>query len=471
MNHCLEECTIIIFGATGDLSKRKLLPAMYKLIDENNICKFAIVGISRDNSSPKDLIQRATPFISKASEKTLTILEENLYYFQMDFHNAKAYNLLKTTIEDIEKKHSLPGNRLFYLATMPDHFVDITSHLASNKIAYPTMPKANPWYRVVYEKPFGTNLSTSKKMNKNVMNVFNEHQIYRIDHYLGKELVSNIALTRFTNTILEPLWNNKYVASVHINLSETIGVEQRGAYYDSYGSLKDMIQSHGLQLLALTAMEQPKKLTAQHIRDAKAAVLKKVTVEKLIKGQYEGYLNESGIAKNSSTDTYAALKMYINNKRWKNVPFYVTNGKYLDIKETTITLVFKQGECLLTTCPSVPNFLLIKIDSNEGIYLGLNAKIPGNTEEVAPVTMDFCHDCLFGPNSPKAYETLLSDVVKGDQSAFVRSDEVELSWKIIEQAEKLPQTLEPYEKNSAGPKKALSFYARAAGIPNVILRK
>ncbi len=246
MNHCLEECTIIIFGATGDLSKRKLLPAMYKLVEENNICKFAIVGISRDTSSGQDLIKRAKPFINKASEKILTTLEESLYYFQMDFHDTAAYNLLKDKIENVEKKHNLPGNRLFYLATMPDHFVDITSHLALNKIAHPTTPKAYPWYRVVYEKPFGTNLATSKKMNKNVMNVFNEHQIYRIDHYLGKELVSNIALTRFTNTILEPLWNNKYVASVHINLSETIGVEQRGAYYDSYGSLKDMIQSHGL---------------------------------------------------------------------------------------------------------------------------------------------------------------------------------------------------------------------------------
>lgn len=444
---------------------------MYKLIDANNICKFAIVGISRDASSPKDLVQRAKPFITKATEKTLTLLEQNLHYFQMDFHDRLAYNKLKIMINNLEQQNNLPGNRLFYLATMPDHFIDITAHLALNKIAQPTTPKAYPWYRVVYEKPFGTNLATSKRMNKNVMNVFNEHQIYRIDHYLGKELVSNIALTRFTNTILEPLWNNKYVASVHINLSETIGVEQRGAYYDSYGSLKDMIQSHGLQLLALTAMEQPKKLTAQHIRDAKSAVLKKITVEQLVKGQYNGYLNELGIAKNSSTDTYAALKLNITNKRWKGVPFYVTNGKYLDVKETTITLVFKQGECLLTACPSVPNFLLIKIDTNEGIYLGLNAKIPGNTEAVAPITMDFCHDCLFGPNSPKAYETLLSDVVKGDQSAFVRSDEVELSWKIIEQAEKLPSLLESYEKNSAGPKKAQSFYAKAAGIPDVILRK
>lgn len=457
MNHCLEECTFIIFGATGDLSKRKLLPAMYKLIEDNVICKFAIIGISIDNSSPQKMLEQSKPFIKKGYNKIWENLEKHLYYYSMDFHNASAYEGLAQLINDVEKKHNLPSNRMFYLATMPDHFVDITKNLAANNIARTTAHQESPWSRVVYEKPFGNSLISSQKINKSVTKVFKEHQIYRIDHYLGKELVGNIALARFTNIIFEPLWNNKYIDAVHINLSETIGIEKRGVFYDSYGALRDMIQSHALQMLALVAMEQPKRLTAEMIRNAKAQVLKKVSVIEAIRGQYEGYLQEDGIQKSSATETYAALMLNINNKRWKGVPFYVTSGKSLDSKENIITLIFKKGECLLTSCPSVPNFLTIKISPDEGLYLGLNNKIPGSMDEVTPVTMDFCHSCLFGPNTPEAYETLLVDVVKGDQSAFVRSDEVESSWKIVDEAKEKMGSLLNYKKGSCGPKGTESY--------------
>ena len=235
-------------------------------------------------------------------------------------------------------------------------------------------------------------------------------------------------------------------------MSETIGIEKRGAFYDAYGALRDMIQSHALQMLALVAMEQPKRLTAEMIRNAKAQVLKKVEVKEAIRGQYEGYLDEDGVGKKSTTETYAALMLNINNKRWKGVPFYVTSGKALDSKENVITLIFKKGECLLTACPSVPNFLTIKISPDDGLYLGLNTKIPGSMDEVTPITMDFCHSCLFGPNTPEAYETLLVDVVKGDQSAFVRSDEVESSWEIVDQAKEKMGPLFSYLKGSSGPK-------------------
>ena len=453
-----DDCTIIIFGATGDLSKRKLIPALYKLLAEKTITKLAIIGAAIDSANKTSLLESSTPFIHEMQENKWDHLVSSFHYYQMDFHNTSAYQGLQELIKNVENTLKLSGNRIFYFATMPAHFSVITENLVSHSIVERSSSNAHPWTRLVYEKPFGSDLKTSNTINDLLHKAFNEDQIYRIDHFLGKELVGNIALTRFTNRIFEPLWNKEHITSINIIAHETGGIQNRGRYYDQYGALKDMVQSHLLQLLALTAMEKPAALTAEHIRDAKAKVLSHVVVEKTLLGQYDGYKNEEFVAPDSTTNTFAALKISINNERWQGVPFFLSSGKHLQKKEAAIIISFKMAECLLTHCPSIPNTLTIRIHPDEGIYLNLNAKIPSAAYEVAPISMDFCHSCLFGPNTPEAYEILLTDVIKGDQAAFVRSDEVAQSWAIIEQAEAIAGAVESYAPKSSGPNSIKTFY-------------
>ncbi|MFH0898336.1 MAG: glucose-6-phosphate dehydrogenase [bacterium] len=448
---CFDECTFIILGATGNLSKRKLIPAMYKLIEDKKLCKFAIVGISIDRITGKELLDQAKMFLQKVDQKIWNQLEDAFSYHRMDFDDLDAYKQLNEFLIAEEKKKKLMGNRAFYFATLPHHFIAITKNLVESGIVNKKTMKSFPWTRLVYEKPFGDDLKSSQAINRYLSKVFDESSVFRIDHYLGKELVGTIALTRFTNRIFEPLWNNKHIDSVFINVSEKIDIEGRGNFYDQYGAIKDMIQSHMLQLLALTAMEQPKKLTAQYIRNAKVRVLEKIKVKDVLVGQYQGYKKEKGVKPSSITETFALVQMHIDNRRWKGVPFYVRTGKALDTKESYIRINFKPVACLLTVCPSVLNHLVIKISPDAGIFLGLNAKVPGIADQVTPVCMDFCYNCLFGPNTPEAYETLLADVMKGDQSAFVRADEVYYSWKVVEQILKKKGTLYEYKKGSKGP--------------------
>ncbi|MBY0354010.1 glucose-6-phosphate dehydrogenase [Candidatus Babeliales bacterium] len=462
--HCFDECTFVIFGATGDLSKRKLIPAIYKLVQDRRLCKFTIIGISIDQTDEKKIIEQATKFIVDPQADILTTLVNSFHYYQMDFSNKKAYANLKNFLEKFEHEQKLPKNRLFYFATMPEHFIDITKGLVKHNIVQKkeTATKTtDPWSRVVYEKPFGHNLKSSQKINRYLADVFNENQIYRIDHFLGKELVGNIALARFTNRIFEPLWNNNHIENVHIVLNEKIGVEGRGAYYDANGAIKDMVQSHVLQLLALTAMEAPDKLGAASIRNAKATVLKKVQIDKVIRGQYEGYLKEKNVSPRSKTETFIAIKALIDNKRWRGVPFYLTTGKCMPIKESYIQVNFKKAECLLSACPSESNYFRINIEPNEGFYLSLNAKVPGKANEVTPVTMELPHARLLGPNTPEAYEVLIADIMKGDQSAFVRGDEVQISWKIVEQIDKAHNAkLYSYPQGSTGPHEVKKIFSQ-----------
>ena len=452
------ECTFIILGATGDLTKRKLIPAIYKLVEDKRIEKFAIVGASLSQTTSDKILQQAKNFISKPDTKILEKIESSFYYQQLDFHTDEGYLDLKKLIVKVEKKHKLCGNKIFYLATMPEHFDIITQNLAKHKIVEKHSNKDecencnHPWSRIVYEKPFGYDLKSAKKINRCISKLFHEKQIYRIDHFLGKELVGNIALIRFTNRIFEPLWNNKNIDSIQIILSEKIGIENRGAFYDKYGAIKDVIQNHVLQMLALVAMEAPNTLSAKPIRDAKAKILKKVKIESAILGQYEGYKKEKNVNPKSNTETFAALKATINNKRWKGVPFYLKAGKCLNEKESSIHIKFKMVKCLLKTCPSDSNYLTISVKPDKGITLDLNAKVPGEAYKITPVQMNFCHSCIFGPNTPAAYEILLSDVIKGDQSTFVRADEIEESWKIVEQVDKSKLKVYPYKKGSNGPK-------------------
>ncbi|MBD3231068.1 glucose-6-phosphate dehydrogenase [Candidatus Dependentiae bacterium] len=455
----MAECTFVILGATGDLAKRKLFPAIYKLIKDKKIKKFAIIGAANSNSSAEKILENSKKFIKQYNSKIWESLKKSTYYQQLNFYNTQDYPKLKKIIEDVEKKHKLYGNKLFYLATLPEHFKKITELLSKNKIVKKHINKKecsdckHPWSRIVYEKPFGHNLKSAQKINKYILKLFHEKQIYRIDHYLGKELVSNITLVRFTNKIFEPLWNNKNIDSVQIILSEKLGIDSRGKFYDKYGALKDVVQNHMLQMLAVTTMEPPKKYTAKEIRDAKSNLLEQVKIDNVILGQYQEYTKEKDINLKSKTETFAALKLFINNKRWKNVPFYLKTGKALDKKEASIHLKFKMVKCILSkSCPTDSNYLTIKITPEEGFFLELNAKLPGVKDKITTVKMDFCHPCTFGPNSPGAYEMLLLDVINGDQSIFVRSDEIELSWKIIDQIDKNKLNLYKYKKGSKGPK-------------------
>lgn len=449
----LHECTIVILGGTGDLSKRKLIPAIYKLVADQRLCKFELVCVSNDEITIQEVLDRAQGFIPTIDYEIWKKIQDHASYYRLDFHDRAAYAGLSTFLSTLEQRAGLLGNRMFYLATMPEHFDAITHNLAHYAIVQrqQEINPEKPWSRVVYEKPFGTDLLSAQQINKSIAEVFDESQVFRIDHWLGKELVGNIALVRFTNRIFEPIWNKENIDSVQIIMNETIGIEGRGLYYDTYGILKDMVQNHMVQLLSLIAMEAPIRLTAHDIRNAKAEVMKKIHVQSVILGQYDGYLHENNVKPNSTTPTFAAIKVTVDNDRWHGIPFYLKTGKFLKTKMATVHIRFKKVDCLLESCPSEPNSLTINIHPDEGFYLELNAKVPGVSDQVTPVTMNFSHAALFGPNTPEAYELLLSDVIRKDHATFVRNDEIELSWGVIEQINRLNPALYRYEKGSSGP--------------------
>lgn len=462
------ECTFVILGATGDLTKRKLIPAIYKLIEDHKIQNFAVVGLSFIDATVATVLESSRPFMGTGvDEKIWQQLHDNSYYYTFDFYKDADFIQLKEQLIVIEQRHNLCGNRLFYLATMPEHFSIITENLAKHGIVErPQYHQQNcadnshAWSRVVYEKPFGQDLASAQKINRSIADLFCESQAYRIDHYLGKELVGNIALLRFTNLIFLPLWNNQYINSVQIVLNEKIGIQGRGEYYDQYGALKDMVQNHMLQMLALVAMEAPTELSGEHIRNAKVAVLEKSTITDALLGQYEGYQQEKGVKPHSTTETFAALKLAIDNDRWRGVPFYFKTGKNLTASDVSIHIEFKMPPCLLVQdCPANPNYLTLQIQPDEGFFLELNAKVPGESYSVTPVKMDFCHSCLFGPNTAQAYEILLADCIRGDQSVFVRFDEIELSWKIIDSLNERTIPLHSYTPGTNGPE-ALSEWSK-----------
>ncbi len=452
----LDECVFVILGVTGDLSRRKLIPAIYKLIASGKLKKCALVGIMQSQTTADDINKKAKQFIPNINVNVWNKLRSCFSIYRMNFNDESAYQGLRIHLEDVESKHSIKRNRLFYLATMPQHFDVITKNLAHYQIAEKQksdhLTEHETWSRLVYEKPFGNDLSSARQINQAIANTFDEKQVFRIDHYLGKELVGNIALGRFTNRIVEPLWSNEHIDSVQIIISEKIGIEGRGAFYDSYGALKDVVQNHILQILALVGMEAPEKFTAEQLRDAKAAVLKNVEIKSVILGQYDGYLNEKNVKPDSKTETFAALKVTINNDRWQGVPFYLKTGKCLDKYQASVHIRFKMVPCLLDFCPTDSNYLTINIQPNDGLSLEVNVKKPEVFNEVTPITMNFSYSSLCGPNTPAAYEILLSDVIKGDHFAFVRSDEIEYAWKIIEQLKNINSPLYKYEQGSSGPK-------------------
>jgi glucose-6-phosphate 1-dehydrogenase len=344
-----------------------------------------------------------------------------------------------------------------YAAASASFYCTITQSLATTGLIKKLPVQDKIWHRIIYEKPFGHDGKSASEINECIKTYFFEHQIYRIDHYLTKDLVNNIALIRFTNCIFEPLWNNRYIDNVQIILSEAVGVEGRGGYYDSYGALCDVVQNHMLELVALIAMETPEMLTGEFIRDQRAKALQKVRVIDTVLGQYEGYTDDPTVNKDSKTETFAALMLKIDNPRWAGVPFFLRTGKCLDKKETVIHIKFKQVDCLLTkNCPSDSNYLTIRLYPEESFILTLNAKKPGN-EGLAPIAMEYCHSCKFGVMMPGAYGILLEEVMKGEQSVSVRFDEIEYAWRIIDEVKSKKWPVHIYEKKSKGPLAALEF--------------
>ena len=454
----INSCAIVILGVTGDLAKRKLIPALFSIIANKKIDNFVFVGAAIENSSMAEVLENSKQFIEKFDQQIWDKILKNSYYQKLDFNSLQDFELLNSYLTELEQKHNLPGNRLFYLASMPDFFCIITKNCAASGLVKRTASTDTIWHRIIYEKPFGRDFVSANEINKCIANSFEEDQIYRVDHYLTKEVVSNIAMVRFANCVFEPLWSNKYIDQIHILLEEKLCIEGRGKYYDKYGAVRDVVQNHMLELLSLVAMEPPSMLTGDDIRDVRAAVLKDVEVVDGILGQYEDYKKEPHIDPNSQTETYASLLLHVNNPRWAGVPFYLKTGKCLGAKKTEIQIKFKKTDCLLLKgCPMESNYLTIGIYPRGTFYVSLNAKKPGTFMDVVPVQMEFCHSCLFKEISPESYEVIIYETINGEKSISVRFDEIECLWKVTDKLYAKNFPLYFYQRYSNGPQEARLF--------------
>lgn len=462
--------TFVIFGGTGDLANRKLIPAIYHLFEKGLLPNnFSLVSIGRRDYSQKDYYNYIYDSLEtlakvKINDEVFSRLKEHIYYKKMNFLDSNEYGSLNKYLEEIDQKFQTSGNRLYYLAVSPDYFDDIISGLQNH-----CMNNKTSFHRLMIEKPFGNNLMSASNLNKLLVEAFSEENIYRVDHYLGKEMLQNIMVLRFSNIIFESLWNHKYIEQVQISSNETLGIETRGNYYEQTGAIRDMVQSHMLQLLSLVAMEKPKDLSAKSIHNEKVKLLKSIknySIEELrenvIRGQYgsgnnfKAYREEDNVSPNSNTDTFVALKLEIDNTRWQGVPFYIRTGKRMAKKSTEIIIEFKHPDNVLYNNSLIqPNTLIIKIQPTEGVFMQFNAKTPGSLNTIVPVQMDFCQNCEAGINSPEAYERLLYDAMRGDSTLFARWDEVELSWKFIDQILDSWKTIKPdfpnYNPGENGP--------------------
>ncbi len=462
---CAEDpVTIVIFGASGDLSKRRLIPALFRLQNSGYLPeRYAVLGFSRtamtDEAYRESVISSLPEYLEDPAEevKPANPLVRALYYQPGDSDDREAFARLKEKIEQLEKELQLPGNRLFYLSVAPALFPSIVKNLSAAGLIYDR--HAPTWSRVVIEKPFGSDLRTAQELTATITEVLEEHQIYRIDHYLGKETVQNILSFRFGNSIFEPLFNRRYVDEVQITVAERLGMEgKRGAYYDTAGALRDVVQNHMLQLLCLIAMEPPSALEAQAVRDEKVKVLRALVpfagekvVRWTVRGQYgvgeengdsvKGYRQEFGVDPHSVTETYVALRARIDNWRWAGVPFFLRSGKRLRARASEVAVKFKQPPLRLfrelggqeSLAPPEPrsNLLVMRIQPDEGISLSFACKRPGMQVQLEEVDMDFFYGEAFRQRSPEAYERLLLDALRGDASLFTRSDEVEYAWRFI----------------------------------------
>src|SRR6266849_143463 len=449
-------CVMVIFGASGDLTKRKLLPALYNLAQEGLLSQqFAIVGFAFDplttDSFRALLSEEIKQFESRPlDEKLWKWFLERIYYVQGDFQDAAAYQRLKDQIAQAEQKHGTQGNRFHYLAVAPGFFSPVVRKLGEIGL---TKEENGKWTRVIVEKPFGHDLESAIQLNKDLKEILSEKQIYRIDHYLGKETVQNVMVFRFANSIIEPLWNRTYIDHVQITAAETVGVEHRGAFYETAGALRDMVPNHLFQLLTMTAMEPPISFDADQVRNKQAEVLHAIqplnpedVLKNMVRGQHgggsidgqrvAGYRSEPDVAHDSNTETFVALKLQIDNWRWAGVPFYLRTGKRLAQRTTEIVIQFRRTPFVLFRNTSVKNLetnrLVIHIQPEEGISLSFGAKVPGSVMKLGLVNMDFDYTTYFGLEHSTGYERLLRDCMAGDATLFQRSDMVEAGWNVIQ---------------------------------------
>ncbi len=473
-------CIFTIFGATGDLTNRKLLPALYYLEQEKHLKEnFKVIGIARKEKTSEQYREEASAsirkfFKRKINEDILKKFASRIHYRQFEISNAGDYTKLKEFIENICGEKCSRCDRIFHLAVPSSLFGIIIDNLKEAGLAEKGHD-AKGYNRVVFEKPFGYSLKSAQELNNAITKVFDESQIYRIDHYMAKELVQNLIVLRFANMFFEPLWNKEHIDHVQITaVAETIGVEGRGEYYDKAGAIRDVMQNHMTQLLTLVAMNAPKSLNADDLRREKVEVLKSVSrftkseAEKIaVTGQYaEGkikgrsviaYSEEHEVSKDSKTETFCALKLEIGNEMWEGIPFYLRTGKRLKEWVTEIAIVYKDVPSgLFKKSNPDKNMLIIRVQPYEGITLQFNAKVPGNKVIIDNVTMDFCHECKFGPYSPEAYERLLYDVMAGDQILFTSWAEVENAWRIFDVLIDAFKDVKPfkYEAGSWGPYEA-----------------
>lgn len=448
---------ITIFGASGDLCARKLVPAIYNLAADNLLpADFSLIGYGRKPIPDEEFRKLAHDSIKEFSRRSLNEdiwkrIEENTYYCSGGYDELDAYKALKEKIESVEKGMGREAQSVIYISTPPSVFEPIIVNLGASGLAT-RYQDSNSHTKVVIEKPFGKDLDSARHLNKVIQGVLQERQVYRIDHYLGKETVQDLLVQRFANSIFEPLWNRQYVDNVQITVSESLGVGTRGGYYEQSGATRDMIQNHTMQLLALTAMEPPVSLDPEAIRDEKVKLLKAIKPLNLdyahsdvVRAQYkeglvdgakvQGYRQEEGVAAESETETYAALRLNISNWRWEGVPFYLRSGKRMPRRVTEIAIQFKRPPSTLFSENEMfnlaANSLVFQIQPDEGSTVLLNAKIPGLQTRTQPVKMHFKYSATFGSNTPEAYERLVLDAMLGDGTLFIRGDETEASWNLI----------------------------------------
>jgi glucose-6-phosphate 1-dehydrogenase len=478
-------CSLVIFGVTGDLAKKKLLPAVYDLANRGLLpAGFGLIGFGRRKWDNEEFANFAkenmkahcrTPF----NEKTWEHLHDGLRFVTGTFDDAEAFTRLSDTVSELDRDRGTRGNHAFYMSVPPRDFPLVSKQLADSGLSHST---EGAWRRVIIEKPFGHDLASAKELDRVVSEVFEPDSVFRIDHYLGKETVQNLLALRFANTMFEPVWNANYVSHVQITMAEDIGIGGRAGYYDGIGAARDVIQNHLLQLMALTAMEEPVSFSAADLTAEKRKVLSAVRLptnlaDHTARGQYSagwqgsdkvvGYLDEKGISRDSTTETYAAIRLDVDTRRWAGVPFYLRTGKRLGKRVTEIAVAFKPAPHLpfetTATRELGANAVVIRVQPDEGVTIRFGAKVPGTAMEVRDVSMDFSYGRSFTEASPEAYERLILDVLLGDPPLFPTTEEVNLSWNILDPIEDFWSTLgqpQPYRSGTWGPAQADEMLAR-----------
>ncbi|AQT69484.1 Glucose-6-phosphate 1-dehydrogenase [Anaerohalosphaera lusitana] len=473
---------LVVFGASGDLARRKLFGSLHDLYERGLLSdKFYLMGCGRTQFSDEEFRSVVRESVEKTaqnrdvSEKFLT----RMFYLSGQYDDPKFYEDIKARLKELDGKYAVGGCHIFYLSVPPKIYADVAEHLGQAGLSKPISCECPGQPRLVIEKPFGHDLETARELNRRIGEHFHESQVYRIDHYLGKETVQNILMFRFANTIFEPVWNRNYVDHVQITIAESLGIGHRAGYYESAGAVRDMFQNHMLGMLALVAMEPPASFEADHIRDEKVKLLKCIRPledenidSAVIRGQYAagevegedvvGYRQEEGVAEDSRTDTYVAAKLLVDNWRWKGVPFYLRTGKRLPARLTEVAITFKTVPHSMFAAVGLDelpaNTIVLKIQPDEGIKLSFQAKRPGSKVCMTTLNMNFDYAKVFGSGAPEAYQRLLLDSMVGDQTLFTRQDDVELSWKLLDPVIKMADSgageLYEYAAGTAGPESA-----------------